>query len=99
MKLYLLGLLYSFNPVNRENKSMGNLITSKQWTHGCYVKTPDKYVMVVKEKAITIDEETRQVVSVKNRLTFDEPSLINPKRIVYVTKPEFRNHKYNLFYF
>lgn len=73
---------------------MGNLVTSKQWTHGCYVKTPDKYVMVVKEKVITIDDETRQVVAVKNRLTFDDPSLINPKRIVYVTKPEFRNHKY-----
>ena len=73
---------------------MGKLITSKQWTHGCYVKTPDKYVMVVKEKAVTIDEDTREVVSVKNRLTFDDPSLVNPKRTIYVTKPERRNHKY-----
>ena len=73
---------------------MGNLITAKQWTHSCYVRKEEMNVVVVKEKSITIDEDTREIVSVKNRLTFDDPALQNPKRRIYITLPQYRNHKY-----
>ena len=73
---------------------MSETILSKQWTHGCYVKTPDCNVVVVKEKLITIDKETNQIVDIKNNLTWNDPTLTNPKRAIFVTKPQFRNHTY-----
>ena len=68
--------------------------TSKQWTHGCYVRNDFGNQMVVKEKIITIDNDTRKIVDIKNRLTVNDPSMKNPKRKIFITKPQFRNHKY-----
>jgi hypothetical protein len=72
---------------------MGEL-TARQWIHGCYVRNDFGNNMVVKEKVVTIDEDTREILSVKNRLTFDDKALLNPKRRIFVTKPQFRNHQY-----
>lgn len=73
---------------------MGQHITNKQWTHGCYVRNDHGNMMVIKEKHVTIDEDTKEVVSVKNRLTINDPALTNPKRRIFITKPQFRVHKY-----
>lgn len=65
-------------------------ITSNQWINSVYIKNPNANAVIVKEKQVTIDQETQKVLSVKNNLNY----IKNPKRKVYVTKPQFRTHKY-----
>jgi len=48
--------------------------------------------MIVKEKTVTIDANTRKVIDVKSRLTTNDKALLNPRRRIYITKPQYRNH-------
>lgn len=64
--------------------------TSVQWMHSCYHKTDDLAVLTVKEKHVTIDEDTQKVLRIKDVLR----PIINPKRKVWITKPEYRRHRY-----
>jgi len=68
---------------------MGEL-TSVQWMHSCYNKTDEAAILTVKEKHVTIDEETKKVLSTKTVLR----PFINPSRRVWITKPEYRTHRY-----
>lgn len=72
---------------------MGTPITARQWIHSCYVRNNFGNNMIVKEKIVTIDSDTSDVLEVRNRLTVNDNALLNPKRRIFVTKPQFRNHK------
>lgn len=73
--------------MNTEND---NYLTSKQWISSCYAMTESGTAIVVHEKEVTIDKTTHDIKNVKNNLRL----IKDPKRRVYVTKPQFRNHKY-----
>lgn len=72
------------------NTANDNCLTSKQWISSCYAMTDSGTAIVVHEKEVTIDKTTHDIVDVKNNLRL----IKDPKRRVYVTKPQFRNHKY-----
>ncbi len=68
---------------------MGEL-TSVQWMHSCYDRTDERAILTVKEKVVKIDEETKQILDTKTNLR----QFFNPARRVWITKPEFRTHRY-----
>lgn len=64
-------------------------LTSVQWVNSIHIKNDFTNTILVKEKIVTIDKDTSKVLHTKNRLR----PIKDPKRIIYVTKPEFRTHK------
>jgi len=75
--------------VTRSISDMAEL-TSTQWIHSCYNTDCHIHTVIVKEKNVTIDDSTGEVLRVESRLR----PIMNPKRKVYITKPQFRNHTY-----
>ena len=67
-----------------------NTITSTQWMHCCYIQKPDFAILSVAEKVVTINKDTNEVISAIPRIK----NFINPKRRVWITKEEYRRHKY-----
>lgn len=63
------------------------LITSTQWVHSCRVRQDNKDFISVKEKVVTIDEKNN-IVNSKDQVRI----ISKPKRKVWVTKEQFRNH-------
>lgn len=69
---------------------MGKPITSTQWMHSCYDVRDNISFLTVKEKTVTIDPDTNEVLKVDTNLK----QITDPKRKVYITKPEYRTHRY-----
>lgn len=69
---------------------MAEPLTSIQWMHSCYDCRDDISFLTVKEKVVTIDPDTNKVLSVVPRLR----QIPDPKRKVWITKPEFQRHRY-----
>lgn len=65
-------------------------ITSCQWVNSVHLKKSNNNSIMVKEKIVTINKETSEVLSVKDNLRY----IHNPKRTVYITKPEYRTHEF-----
>lgn len=63
-------------------------ITSVQWANSIHLKKSSNNTVLVKEKIVTIDETTSEILEVKDRFK----PINNPKRTVFVTKPQFRTH-------
>lgn len=66
------------------------MLTSAQWINSVQIKSDIKNTVIVKTKLVTIDKNTREVLKVKNKFDIID----NPKRTIYVTKPQYRTHKY-----
>lgn len=67
-----------------------NTLTSRQWMHSCYEVRDDISILTVVEKIVTIDANTNEVLEAKPQIR----QLIDPKRRVWITKPEYRRHRY-----
>lgn len=65
-----------------------SLVTSVQWTNSIHLKKSANNTVLIKEKIVTIDSDTSEVVEVKDRFR----PLHNPKRTIYITKPQYRTH-------
>lgn len=66
----------------------GQPVTSVQWIHSARKTTDDVDVVVVKEKIVT--ELDGKIIDSRNNLRY----IHNPKRKFWVTKPQFRTHRY-----
>lgn len=64
-------------------------LTSTFYVHSCYIKNEKDDYVFVKEKEVTIDEQTSDIIKVKNNLKL----IPSPKKRVWITKENFRNHK------
>lgn len=69
---------------------MGTQITSNQWISSCYCRGEYRDAVLVKEKQVTIDSDTKEILKTKNIIR----PIIDPKRRIFVTKNEYRTHKY-----
>lgn len=76
---------------------MSNTVTSTQYIHSCYAKSPKNAepedwfsAVVVKEKVVVLDTDINEVVSTESRFKI----INNPPRRVWITKPEYRNHRF-----
>jgi len=65
-------------------------VTSTQWIHSCDNRNAPVHTVIVKEKDVTIDDTTGKVIRDKSNLRM----IMRPKKKVYITKPQFRNHTY-----
>lgn len=65
-------------------------ITSCQWVNSFHLRHSVNNTIIVKEKYVTIDKETSEVLKVEDKFKYID----NPKRTIYVTKPQYRTHKY-----
>ncbi len=64
-------------------------LTSTFYTHSNYIKNERDDYVFVKEKKVTVDSDTNEITSTKNNLKI----IPSPKKRVWITKPQFRNHK------
>lgn len=65
-------------------------ITSVQWANSLHLRYSDKNTVLVKEKVVTIDSETSEVLKVVDRFK----PVHDPKRTIYITKPQYRCHQF-----
>ena len=65
-------------------------LTSVQWINSVHLAKSVNNTVFVKEKEVTIDKGTSEILDVKDKLKF----INNPKRVIYITKPQYRTYKY-----
>ena len=66
-------------------------IVSKQWLNSFHIQNEDESTVLVLEKHVNIENrDTNKVLSTDKRFNI----IKNPKRTVYVTKPECRTYRY-----
>lgn len=64
-------------------------LTSTFYVHSCYISNERDDYVFVKEKDVTIESETNEIISSKNKFRI----IASPKKRVWITKPQFRTHK------
>ena len=66
-------------------------ITSKQWLNSFHIQSEDESSVLVFEKDVCIENrDTNKILSTKKKFNI----IKNPKRTIYITKPECRTYRY-----